>query len=113
MARDSTDQDDSWIAKYARQSMDELVVAKKKVGEFVEAASNAQILILTGPTGCCKNTLLKTYCRQKGCQLLYFKDERTEHLDDLYGKHEFIPGTSKPYPDDLENLLFFIKQNCS
>lgn len=110
--------DSLWIEKHAPQTLEEIVVNKKKVKEFIEVVEEnggGGILILHGPPGSCKNALINAYSASRGVQLVRFHDTKTQHLDDLYGKTRAIEGVQKSaqYPDDLENLIAFIrKQGC-
>ena len=43
--------------------MDELVIHPKKIDEFIQLTKNPElkILIIQGPSGCGKNTLIETF----------------------------------------------------
>lgn len=71
---------------------------------------DVKILILTGQPGCCKNTLLDVYCKENRIKLIRFIDQKEEHITDVFERKTFA-GTKESYPDDLENLLAFIKLN--
>lgn len=60
--------DDSslWTEKHAPQTIDELVINKKKVQEFIELVEShggGGFLVLHGAPGSCKNALIRTYCQ--------------------------------------------------
>ena len=91
-----------------------MVVQKKKVSEFEAIVDNphTKILILTGPPGCAKNTMLDVYglhYRSKNIDLQRFVDTKGISMPDIYGETNTFRGSSDPYPDDLENLLYFIR----
>ena len=100
-----------WIEKHAPQTMEELVVNKKKKDEFVEIANGGGFLVLHGAPGSCKNALINAYCQQNGIKLVRHSDIKTQHLEELYGQKRAIAGygRSAQYPDDLENLIAFIR----
>ena len=101
-----------WIEKHAPQTMEELVVNKKKKDEFVEIANGGGFLVLHGAPGSCKNALINAYCQQNGIKLVRHSDIKTQHLEELYGQKRAIAGygRSAQYPDDLENLIAFIRR---
>ena len=101
-----------WIEKHAPQTMEELVVNKKKKEEFIEIAKGGGFLVLHGAPGSCKNALINTYCQQNGIKLVRHSDIKTQHLEELYGQKQAIAGwgRSAQYPDDLENLIAFIRR---
>ena len=65
-----------------------------------------------GAPGSCKNALLDAYCTQNDIKLIKHTDVKTQHLDELYGQKKTIGGyeRSAQYPDDLENLVAFIRK---
>jgi hypothetical protein len=88
------------------------VVQKKKLSEFEATVNNplAKILILTGPPGCAKNTMLDVYSmKHSEVQLVRFVDTKGLNIPDIYAENGTFSGTTDPYPDDLENLLYFIR----
>ena len=101
-----------WIEKHAPQAMEELVINKKKKDEFVEIANGGGFLLLHGAPGSCKNALINAYCLQNGIKLVRHSDIKTQHLEELYGQKRAIVGfgRSAQYPDDLENLIAFIRR---
>lgn len=77
-----------WIEKYTPQTIDDLVVNKKKVKEFIEIAEESGgggFLILHGAPGSCKNAMINAYCQQNGFKLIKHHDIKSYHLDELYG----------------------------
>lgn len=90
-----------------------IVIHKKKVIEFEEILESpqAKILILTGPPGSAKNTLIDVYCKkmENSVELTRFVDTKGQAMPDVYGEQSTFKNSSDPYPDDLENLLYFIR----
>lgn len=87
--------DSLWIEKHAPQTLEELVVNKRKIKEFidvVEENGGGGILILHGAPGSCKNALINAYCTSQGVQLVRFSETKTQHLDDLYGTSRAVEG---------------------
>ncbi len=69
-----------WIEKHAPKTIEELVINKKKVQEFidiVEENGGGGILVLHGPPGSCKNALINAFCSQKSVKLVRFTDTKT------------------------------------
>ena len=104
-----------WIEKYAPKTMDELVINKNKVKEFVKIAEEnggGGFLTLMGAPGSCKNALIDAYCNQNDIKLIKHSDVKTQHLDELYGQKKTIGGYERSaiYPDDLESLVAFIRK---
>lgn len=92
--------------------MEELVMNKKKVQEFAEIVtdSKTKILILSGPPGSAKNTLVETFCTQNEKELVKFSDHKNEYLPDVFGYDKNKQTNDGAfYPEDLENLLDFIR----
>lgn len=58
-------QNDLWIEKYAPQALEEMIIQDKKIKEFSEIMQNpkAKLLLITGPPGCGKNSLVNLYCK--------------------------------------------------
>ena len=84
-----------WIEKHAPQTIEELVVNKKKVKEFIDIAEEGGgggFLVLHGAPGSCKNAMIKAYCLQNGAKLISHSDVKTQHLDDLYGLRQTVAG---------------------
>ncbi len=84
---------------------------KKKKEEFTEIClrdKRAKILIIQGPAGCGKNSLIDCFGEQYNYQVHRYKDTGASmQLADTYGEAEMI-DEKHMYPDDLENLLSFI-----
>lgn len=55
-----------WVDKYAPKSLDEVIIQEKKVQEFSQIMQNdkVKILLMTGPPGCGKNSLINLYCQR-------------------------------------------------
>ena len=66
-----------WIDKYAPQSLDEMIVQDKKIQEFAQIMQNpkARLLLIAGPPGCGKNSLVDLYCKKNNIQVLKYKEE--------------------------------------
>lgn len=104
-----------WIDKYSPQSVEELVINKKKVREFIdiiEEGAGGGFLVLHGAPGSCKNTLIRTYCQQYGARLVEHRDTKTQHVEHVFGQKETVQGYQRlaQYPDDLESLMSFIRK---
>ena len=50
-----------WTEKYLPTSMDELCIKADKVEAFTQLVQSSRILVLTGPSGCGKNSLIRTF----------------------------------------------------
>ena len=65
-----------------------------------------------GAPGSCKNAMINAFSLQNNIKVVRHSDTKTLHLDELYGQKKIISGVQREaqYPDDLENLLSFIRQ---
>ena len=70
-------QNDLWIEKYAPQALEEMIIQDKKIKEFSEIMQNpkAKLLLITGPPGCGKNSLVNLYCKHNNVQVMRYKEE--------------------------------------
>lgn len=66
----------------------------------------SRILILTGPSGCGKNSLIKTYAQSENIVVKYFIDIKSSYVEDL-GK---VDDANTFIPDDHLGLLRFINE---
>ena len=66
----------------------------------------SRILILTGPSGCGKISLIRTYGLNENKVVKYHVDLKPSYVEDLGSN--FDPGTMMP--DDLVGLITFIKE---
>jgi len=100
-----------WTEKYAPQSLDDMVVQDKKVQEFSALMANekVKVLLLVGPPGSGKNSLLELYCKRHQVELLRYKDEQDSRF-----VHETleIARDNQAYPADLENIIHFLRLNA-
>lgn len=88
---------------------DELIIQKPKIQEFEQIMSNpqAKLLLFTGPAGSGKNSLIDVYCKSHSIEVLRYKDEHESKFYDIEFDNGFMKDYS--YPEDLENLIYFIK----
>ena len=68
-------------------------------------------MIITGPSGCGKNTLLDLYCKENQLWAERFTDQKENHIYDVFGERTTFGRGEELYPDDLENLLYFLRIN--
>ena len=63
-AQDPEEKDKLWVDKYAPKCLEDMIVQDKKVQEFSTIMQNekVKILLMTGPPGCGKNSLINLYC---------------------------------------------------
>ncbi len=68
---------------------------------------NVKMLLFTGPAGSGKNSLIDVYCKERDIDVIRYQDESESRYYDM----EFENGFKKDYqyPEDLENLIYFIK----
>jgi hypothetical protein len=110
---------DLWIVKYCPFDLDSHVIAKKKKEEFVQICKDdnrVKILMLQGPSGCGKNSLINCFGEQYNFEIVRYKDHKTKNVLDVYGTSATFGGSDDEmeqenqfYPDDLENLIYFIR----
>ena len=99
---------DLWIKKHVPQTVEAHVMNKKKKEEFVHTCLDdpmAKILIMQGPSGSGKNALIDCFARQYNFEVERYSDTKSVKLFDVMGDVEFLDGTEKYYPDDLENFI--------
>ena len=66
----------------------------------------SRILILTGPSGCGKISLIRTYSLNENKVVKYYVDIKPSYVEDLGSNYD--PGTIMP--DDLVGLITYIKE---
>lgn len=108
-----------WTKKHLPFGLESLVINKKKREEFVQIClaleNKVKILILQGPSGCGKNAMIDCFGEQYNYEIVRFKDERSGFVADVFGMNEGFKSEDEEdafdrwYPDDLENMIFFIK----
>ena len=70
----------------------------------------AKIVLITGPPGCGKNSLLNMYCQKNNIQVVRYKEEQeSRFMCDTLGI--INDHTASNYPNDLENLIHFLRVN--
>jgi len=97
--------------------MDELVIHPKKIDEFIQLTKNPElkILIIQGPSGCGKNTLIETFWndnsliakRCKDVKLLQQDDDlvfrKVKESDDFISMMNFLSENYRSRPSNLRN----------
>jgi hypothetical protein len=100
-----------WTEKYAPQCLEDMIVQDKKVQEFSSIMSNekVKVLLMAGPPGCGKNSLLDLYCKRHNIELLRYRDEQDSRF-----VHESldIARDFQSYPADLENIIHYLRVNA-
>lgn len=96
--------------RYMPKKMSELAVNKAKVKEFETFMTNPdkKILIIQGPPGCAKSTLIKTYCLENNLEYKLFKDSKMLRVDDTMG---YKYDKNDKISDDFEIMINFINHN--
>ena len=98
----------NWTEKYAPKTLSELVVNPKKIEEFKQLVKNCRLLIITGPTGSAKNTMVHTFARENGIQVVVHKDDPDAFVDDLTPQQQTIGMSGQVYPEDVLKLRDFV-----
>ena len=87
---------DLWIVKYCPNDMDAHVINKKKKEEFVNICKEdkrAKILIMQGPSGSGKNSLINAFGEQYNFEVVKYKDHKTKNVTDVYGNAATFGGS--------------------
>jgi replication-associated recombination protein RarA len=69
---------------------------------------NVKIMLLTGPPGCGKNSLIDVYCKDNNIELMRYTDGEESKYAEL--DRDELVYREESYPKDLENFIEFIKQ---
>lgn len=79
---------DLWTKKYRPRTIDRHCINSKKKEEFVKICTQdyrTKILILQGPSGSGKNSLIDCFGEQNNFEIVRFKDEKSKLVSDVYG----------------------------
>ena len=95
-----------WTEKYQPTCMKDLCIKADKVEAFKQLVKSSRILVLTGPSGCGKNSLIRTFSQDEKIALKYHVDSNPSFVEDLYTSRD---QSSTFVPDDLQGLMDFIK----
>jgi hypothetical protein len=69
-----------------------------------------KILIIQGPSGSGKNSMIDIFGDIYNYEIVRFKDEKSAWCPDLFEANRIEDeGFNKWYPDDLEKLCYFIR----
>ena len=88
-----------------------MVVQDKKVQEFsaLMASDKVKLLLLQGPPGCGKNSLIDLYCKKNNIQIIRYKEEQdSRYLHDSLDMNK----DNQNYPTDLENIIHYLRVNA-
>ena len=70
-----------------------------------------KLLLITGPPGCGKNSLVNLYCKHNNIQVMRYKEEQeSRSMCDTLGI--MSDSNFSSYPNDLENLIHFLRINA-
>ncbi len=70
-----------------------------------------KVLMLTGPPGSGKNSMVELYCKRYNIQAIRYKDEQeSRNICDNLGITADYAANS--YPNDLESLIHFLRINA-
>jgi hypothetical protein len=99
-----------YTERYEPKRMSELAVNKHKIKEFETFMNHPdkKLLIIQGPPGCAKNTLVKTYCRENNLEFKQYKEAKMLQACETMGYYNDRPDKKS---DDFESMMNFINQN--
>ena len=91
------------------------MINKKKKEEFVKTCledPTAKILVIQGPSGCGKNSLIDCFGDQYKYEVVRYKDTNKTRYDAMDDRDTFGDGEKLDeftyYPDDLNSLIGYI-----
>jgi len=90
-----------------------MILQEKKIQEFSSILSNdkARLILVSGPPGCGKNSLIDLYCKSNNIQVVRYKDEQDSRY--IYDTLDIVRDyNASSYPGDLENLNHFLRINA-
>ena len=91
------------------------MINKKKKEEFVNICTNearVKILFLQGPSGSGKNSMIDCFGEQYNYEIVRYRDDKSKMVYDLYDDGGVEDPEDRFYPDDLENLIYYIRSNA-
>jgi len=95
-----------WTEKYQPKRLEDLCIKQDKIDAFSDLVKTSRILVLTGPSGCGKNSLIRTFSKEENLVLKYHFDIKASWVDDLGLNYDH----DSIMPDDLQGLIGFIKE---
>ena len=68
-----------------------------------------KILVLTGTPGSGKNAMINAYGKTRNVKVVRFHDVKGSSVKEVSEVKRFHDKEEEPYPEDLENLIFFLR----
>ena len=87
-----------WTEKYQPTCMGDLCIKADKVEAFKKLVESSRILVLTGPSGCGKNSLIRTFSQDEKIVLKYHVDSNPSIVEDLNTNRD---QSTNSLPNDL------------